>query len=134
MDNKSSGYIDGFVFPIPKADLDEYRQIAAQVAAIWREYGALAYCEFVGDDLNLEGTRSFMEAVEAKDDEVIVFGWVVFPSKAVRDSANEQVPMDSRMSELVAPLVQSPRMIFDASRMVYGGFRPLVQSNANEDG
>ncbi|MEP0116792.1 DUF1428 family protein [Reichenbachiella sp.] len=79
--------------------------------------------------MNLEGTRSFIEAVDVKDDEVIVFGWVVFPSKETRDLANEQVPNDSRMSDLVAPLTQSTRLIFDASRMVYGGFQPLVQFN-----
>ncbi len=121
-------YIDGFVLPIPKQYLDEYKKVAAQVADIWKEYGALAYNEYVGDDLKLEGTRSFTEATEAKADEVIVFGWVVFPSKEIRDAANQQVPDDSRMTAIVAPLTQSDRLIFDASRMVYGGFNPLVTS------
>ena len=131
MNDKLTNYIDGFVFPIPKNYLDEYKNVAEKVAEIWKEYGALAYYEFVGDDLHLEGTRSFLEVAEVKEDEVVVFGWVVFPSKAIRDSANEQVPNDARMSDLVAPLVQSTRLIFDASRMIYGGFQPLVQSNGN---
>ena len=119
-------YIDGFVLPIPSEYLDEYRKVAEQVASIWKEYGAMAYFEFVGDDLVLEGTRSFIDAVNAKEDEVVIFGWVVFPSKEVRDLANQQVPEDPRMAELVAPLLNSQRLIFDASRMVYGGFKSLV--------
>lgn len=134
MTNKLAQYIDGFVFPVPKIHLGEYKNVAEKVAGIWKEYGALAYYEYVGEDLNLEGTRSFIEAVDVKDDEVIVFGWVVFPSKEIRDLANKQVPNDSRMSDLVAPLIQSEKLIFDATRMVYGGFKPLVQSDGNDNG
>lgn len=121
-------YIDGFILPIPSEYLDEYRKVAELVASIWKEYGATAYFEFVGDDLVLEGTKSFTETVEAKEGEVVVFGWVVFPSKEVRDLANKQVPEDPRMAELVTPLIDTERLIFDASRMVYGGFKSLVQS------
>ncbi|WP_420399779.1 DUF1428 domain-containing protein [Flagellimonas sp.] len=124
-----TNYIDGFVFPIAKIHLAEYQKVAEKVAQIWKEYGAIAYFEFVGDDMNLEGTRSFMEAVATKEDEEVVLGWVVFPSKAVRDLANTKVPLDPRMAELVTPLVNPEKLIFDASRMVYGGFKPLVQSN-----
>ena len=129
MSDKLTEYIDGFVFPIPRIYLREYKSVAEKVAEIWKEYGALAYQEYVGDDLNLEGTRSFVEAMDVKEDEVVVFGWVVFPSKEVRDSANEQVPNDPRMADLVTPLTQPTRLIFDATRMVYGGFQPLVQAN-----
>ena len=121
-----SNYIDGFVLPIPRIHLNEYKSIAQKVAAIWQEYGALAYFEYVGEDLKLEGTRSFIEAVEVKEDEVVVFGWVVFPSKEIRDSANKQVPNDPRMMEYVAPLTDATKLIFDASRMVYGGFQSLI--------
>ncbi|UOY06521.1 DUF1428 domain-containing protein [Muricauda sp. SCSIO 64092] len=121
-------YIDGFVLPVPSIHLDEYKKVAKKVAEIWKEYGALAYFEFVGDDLFLEGTKSFIESVAAKDDEEIVFGWVVFPSKAVRDLANKKVPLDPRMTTLVAPLTDPKKLIFDGSRMVYGGFRSLVAS------
>lgn len=123
-----SQYIDGFVFPLPKDSLNEYKAIAEQVANIWKEYGALAYNEYVGNDLSLEGTRSFAHSVDLKENEVVVFGWVVFPSKAVRDSANQHVPIDPRMETLVAPLIDPSRMIFDASRMIYGGFAALVES------
>ena len=127
-------YIDGFVLPVPRIYLNEYKRVVEKVAEIWKEYGALAYFEYVGEDLKLEGTRSFIELVNLKEDEIIVFGWVVFPSKEIRDRANKQVPIDSRMTELVAPLTDPKRLIFDAERMVYGGFQPLVQSNTSEVG
>ncbi len=124
-----TNYIDGFVLPIPRIYLDEYKKVVEKVAEIWKEYGAIAYFEFVGDDLTLEGTKSFLEAVDAKEDEEIVYGWVVFPSKEIRDIANKKVPADPRMTELVTPLTNPEKLIFDAGRMVYGGFKPLVQSN-----
>ncbi len=123
-------YIDGFVLPVPRIHLIEYKGVAEKVAEIWKEYGALAYFEYVGEDLKLEGTRSFIELVDLKEDEVIVFGWVVFPSKEIRDRANQEVPTDLRMTDLVVPLTNSKRLIFDAERMVYGGFQPLIQSNS----
>ena len=126
---KRRNYIDGFVFPIPRIHLDEYRRVAVQVAEIWKEYGALAYFEYLGEDLKLEGTRSFIEQVDAKEDDAVIFGWVVFPSKETRDLANKQVPTDPRMADLVGPLTDPSRLIFDASRMVYGGFQSLIQSN-----
>jgi uncharacterized protein YbaA (DUF1428 family) len=129
-----ANYIDGFVLPVPRIHLNEYKSVAEKVGEIWKENGALAYFEYVGEDLKLEGTRSFTEVVDLKEDEVIVFGWVVFPSKEIRDTANKQVPTDSRMTELVASLTDPRRLIFDAERMVYGGFQPLVLSNGNQDG
>jgi uncharacterized protein YbaA (DUF1428 family) len=119
-------YLDGFILPVPPQHLNAYKKVAEQVAEIWKEYGALHYAEFVGEDLTLEGTRSFAEVVDLKADEVVVFGWAIFPSKEVRDRANKQVPQDSRMTELVAPLTDPDNLIFDASRMVYGGFSKLV--------
>lgn len=121
-----ANYIDGFILPVPQKHLEEYKGVAEKVAEIWKEYGALSYFEFVGDDLTLEGTRSFIEVVDLKEDEVVVFGWVVFPSKEIRDSANQQVPNDPRMTELVTPLLDPERLIFNAGRMVYGGFKSLV--------
>lgn len=121
-----TNYIDGFVLPVPQDHLDEYRSVAEKVAMIWKEHGALAYFEYVGEDLRLEGTRSFPELVDAKADEAIVFGWVVFNSREARDLANERVATDPGMVELVAPLTDPSRMIFDAQRMVYGGFQSLI--------
>jgi uncharacterized protein YbaA (DUF1428 family) len=122
----TTNYIDGFTLPVPRNKLNEYKLVAEKVAAIWREHGALAYSEWVNEDLKLEGTRSFPEMVIAKDDEVIVFGWVAFASREARDIANEKVANDPRMADLVAPLTDPKKLIFDAKRMVYGGFQPLV--------
>lgn len=122
-----SEYIDGFVLPIPRVHLNEYKNVAEQVGEIWKEYGAIAYYECVGDDLSLEGVRSFIETIDVNDDELVIFGWVIFPSKEIRDIANQKVPLDPRMSELVAPLLNPDRLIFDSSRMTYGGFKAMVQ-------
>ncbi|SNY99481.1 DUF1428 domain-containing protein [Flagellimonas pacifica] len=122
-----ANYIDGFVLPVPQNHLTEYRRVVETVAKIWKEHGALAYFEYVGDDLELEGTQSFPELIDAKEDEVIVFGWVVFESKEARDLANERVATDPRMTDLIAPLTNPSKMVFNAKRMAYGGFQPLVQ-------
>lgn len=124
-----ANYIDGFVLPILRVHLGEYKSVAEKVAEIWKEYGALSYSEYVGEDLQLEGTRSFIQVTDLKEDEVVIFGWVTFSSKEVRDKANKEVPNDPRMAELVSPLTDGTRLIFDASRMIYGGFQPLVQSS-----
>ena len=118
-------YIDGFVLPIPRDRLDVYKRIVEAVAEIWKEHGALDYREYVGDDLALEGTRSFTDLVGSTEDEVIVFGWVSFESRAARDSANERVAADPRMADLVS----SSDSGFDAERMAYGGFLPFVRSS-----
>ena len=121
-------YVDGFVFPVPRDRLSEYKRVAEAAAEIWKEHGALDYCEYVGDDLKLEGTRSFIDLVAATEDETIVFGWVVFDSRAARDLANEKVAADPRMADLI----ESSNSGFDAKRMAYGGFQSLVRSsNAN---
>lgn len=120
-------YIDGFVFPIAKAHLEEYKTVAEKVAEIWKEYGALAYLEFLGDDLQTEGTASFIKTVEVKENEQLIFGWVVFPSKEVRDEANKKVSQDRRMETLVKPLLDPEKMIFDANRMLYGGFKSFIE-------
>lgn len=115
-------YIDGFAFPVPRASLSEYTRVAEAAAEIWKEHGAIDYCEYVGDDLQREGTRSFTDLVAATEDEVIVFGWVVFASREARDLANDKVAADPRM----ARLIESSHSGFDATRMAYGGFRSLV--------
>jgi uncharacterized protein YbaA (DUF1428 family) len=122
-------YIDGFVLPVPRNQLDIYKEVVEKVAEIWKEHGALDYSEFVGDDLSLEATRSFTDVTNAKKDEAIIFGWVVFESREARDLANERVAADPRMADLINPLTHTTRPIFDAERMVYGGFRSLVQSS-----
>ena len=115
-------YIDGFVFPIPTARLSQYKALADAVAEIWKEHGALEYREHTGDDMHLDGTRSFTDLMAVKEDETLVFGWVRFSSREARDKANEKVAADPRMAELI----NSADSGFDASRMAYGGFQSLV--------
>jgi uncharacterized protein YbaA (DUF1428 family) len=110
-------YIDGFVLPVPRDRLGEYKRVVEAVADIWKEHGAREYREYVGDDLNLQGTRSFTDLVAATEDETIVFGWVEFDSREVRDLANEKVAADPRMAELIAPLIDPSNPFFDAERM-----------------
>lgn len=114
-------YVDGFVLPVPRDRLGEYQRMAERVAEVRKEHGALDYHEFVGDDMHLEGTRSFVEAAGATPDDVVVLGWVTFASKEDRDRANELVLNDARMPEIVGTDTG-----FDAARMVYGGFSHLV--------
>ncbi len=118
-------YIDGFVLPIPRDRLDVYKRLVEAVAEIWKEHGALDYREYVGDDLLLEGTRSFTDLVAANEGEAIVFGWVEFDSREARDSANEKVAADPRMVEILS----SSNSGFDAERMAYGGFQSFVRSS-----
>jgi uncharacterized protein YbaA (DUF1428 family) len=117
-----ANYVDGFVLPVPRDRLSEYRRVAEAAAGIWKEYGALNYCEFVGDDMKLEGTRSFNELVAATEDEIIIFGWVTFESREARDLANKKVAADPRMADLIEPSNSG----FDAKRMAYGGFEWFV--------
>ena len=116
-------YIDGFVLPLPRKHLSNYQRIASDIAAIWVEHGALDYREYVGDDMTLAGTRTFMDATGAAADEAIVFGYVTFASREVRDQVNEKVATDSRMETLMGSIDVG----FDAERMAYGGFIPLVK-------
>jgi len=122
-------YIDGFVLPIPRSQLNTYQSVAESVAEIWKEHGALAYFEYVDDGIKLEGTRSFPECAGAKEDEATIFGWVVFDSRQSRDLANERVAADPRMTDIIAPLLDPSKIIFDAKRMVFGGFNELVASS-----
>jgi uncharacterized protein YbaA (DUF1428 family) len=117
-----SHYIDGFVHPIPRDRLDEYKLLVVEIAEIWKEHGALDYWESVGDDLHLAGTRSFTDLVVATENESILFGWVVFASREARDLANEKVAADPRMAKLMA----AADIGFDAERMAYGGFQTFV--------
>ena len=119
-------YIDGFVLPIPRDRLEEYRRVSEGVAEIWKEHGALDYREYVGDDMSLEGTLSLVDLLPATEEDVIVFGWVVFESREARDLANRKVAADPRMVDLV----DSSDSGFDAARMAYGGFRSLVRASS----
>jgi uncharacterized protein YbaA (DUF1428 family) len=119
-------YVEGFVLPVKKERMADYKAIVEAASRIWKEHGALEYWECVGDDLGTEkGTRSFAEMTNATEDEDVIFGWVVFESREARDAANEKVVADPRMRELMDP--ENP--IFDFQRMAYAGFKTTVHGD-----
>ncbi|GAA5482726.1 DUF1428 domain-containing protein [Haloferula sargassicola] len=117
-------YTDGFLIPVKKSKLDDYTRAAEKCSAIWKEYGALDYAETVIDHDGIPNMRAFADAAGAGEDEVVVFSYVVYPSKEVRDAANEKIMADPRMKEICE--VSAP--LFDCRRMAYGGFRTLVRA------
>ena len=117
-------YVDGFVVPVPKKSLPAYRRMAQKAATVWRDHGALEYRECVGDDLKNKWGRSFPRQIKTKPGETLVFSWVVFNSRAHRDRVNAKVMKDPRIASMMDP----KSMPFDAKRMVYGGFKVLVEA------
>ena len=115
-------YVDGFVLPLPKKNIAEYRRIAKKAAKIWREYGALEYRECVGDDLNVKLALPFPRGIRIKPGETVVFSWIVYKSRAHRDRVNAKAMKDPRLAEMGDP----KNMPFDCKRMMYGGFKTLV--------
>lgn len=112
-------YVDGFVVAVPKRKMDEYRKLAELGATIWKEHGALAYVECVGDDVPYGKLTSFPRAVQATDDETVVFSWIVYASREARDEINAKVMADPRFDHTDMP--------FDGSRLIFGGFNVLVE-------
>jgi uncharacterized protein YbaA (DUF1428 family) len=117
-------YIDGFVIPVAKSRIEDYRWMAEKAAKIWKEHGALDYWECVGDDMQPEGTLSFTQLADVTPDETVIFSWVVFASREARDAANAKIFADPRMSEMM----DASNPIFDFKRMAYGGFKQLVHA------
>jgi len=115
-------YVDGFLLPVPKKNLAAYKRIATKAGKIWREHGALDYKECVGDDLKVKMVLPFTKSVKLKAGEVPVFAFIVFKSRAQRDKVNKKVMSDPRLKSMA-----SEPMVFDMKRMVYGGFKTLVE-------
>jgi uncharacterized protein YbaA (DUF1428 family) len=116
-------YVDGFVLPVPRKNLQAYARISRRAGKIWREHGALDYKECVGDDLKPKGMAPlFPKIAGVKPGETVVFSWIVFKSRAHRDRVNAKVMKDSRLRNMMNP----KSMPFDVKRMAYGGFRVLV--------
>jgi uncharacterized protein YbaA (DUF1428 family) len=114
-------YVDGFVLAVPKDSLEAYKALAQKGAEVWKEHGALAYVECVGDDTPYGEVTSFPRAVQAKDDEIVIFSWIVYASRADRDAINAKVMADPRLKGDVAD------MPFDGKRMIFGGFETFVE-------
>ncbi|MET0407863.1 MAG: DUF1428 domain-containing protein [Hyphomicrobium sp.] len=114
-------YVDGFIVPVPIERLKDYRKLAKLAGKIWREHGALSYVECVGDDVPTGKHTSFTKSVKLKDDEVVVFSWITYESRAHRDAVNKKVMSDPRMPK------DMKAMPFDGKRIIFGGFKPIVE-------
>lgn len=114
-------YVDGFVVPVPKQNIDAYTKLARQAGEVWKEYGALAYVECFGDDVPYGELTSFPRAVQAKEDEVVVFSWIVYRSREDRDAILAKVMADPRLKDTMS------NMPFDGKRMIYGGFKTFLE-------
>ena len=114
-------YVDGFLLAVPKAKLDDYKKLAQKGGAVWMEHGALAYVECIGDDVPYGELTSFPRAVQAKEDEVVIFSWVVYASRESRDAVMAKVMADPRMNQY------QENMPFDGKRMIFGGFQSFLE-------
>ena len=117
-------YVDGFVLAVPKDNIEAYKALAKTACAIWMEHGALDYVECIGDDVPYGELTSFPRAVQAKDDEVVIFAWVVYESRQSRDAVLAKVMSDERLK------MDWSAMPFDGKRMIFGGFQPFVELQA----
>lgn len=117
-----SQYVDGFLLPLAADKVELYREAATKAGEVWMEHGALAYWETLIDDHNTGGCKSFSACADAKENELVVFAWVVYPSREDRDRIMAAVMADPRLQ-------CNENMPFDYTRMAYAGFKPLVVFN-----
>jgi uncharacterized protein YbaA (DUF1428 family) len=115
-------YVDGFVVPVPKKKLAAYRRMSQKAGKVWREHGALEFRECAADDVKPGKHTSFPQSVKLKPDEVVVFSWIIYKSRAHRDRVNAKVMKDPRLAAMMDP----KSMPFDGKRMFWGGFKVIV--------
>ena len=114
-------YVDGYILPVPSKSLRAYKRMAEMGRKIWTKHGALDYKECAGDDLVSKWGTPFTRMMKLKRGETVVFAYIVYKSRAHRDSVNKKVMKE--MDAMGAP----KDMPFDVKRMVYGGFKTLVE-------
>ncbi|MET0526985.1 MAG: DUF1428 family protein [Microvirga sp.] len=113
-------YVDGFLVAVPKDKMEAYKALARKAGEVWKEYGAIAYVECVADDVPYGELTSFPRAVQAKEDETVIFSWIVYENRERRDAINAKVMEDPRLKDGMKD------MPFDAKRMIYGGFKTFL--------
>lgn len=113
-------YVDGFLLAVPKNKIEDYKKLARTASEVWKEHGALSYVESIGDDVPYGELTSFPRAVQAKDDEIVVFSWITYESRQARDAINAKVMADPRLK------CDPNDMPFDGKRMIFGGFQSFV--------
>lgn len=116
-------YVDGYVLPVPKRNLKAYFNLARKAGKVWRDHGALEYRECVGDDLMVKKIKSFPKQMKLKRGETVVFSWIVYKSRKHRDQVNAKVMKDKRLT-----CTMNGQVPFDFRRMVYGGFKIVVDA------
>jgi len=116
-------YVDGFVVPVPKKNLDAYRRLARKSGKVWMDHGALEYREFVADDVKPGTITSFPQSVKLKADETVVFSYIVYKSRKDRDRIDAELMADPRLKSMMDPKA----MPFDGMRMFWGGFKGMVE-------
>jgi uncharacterized protein YbaA (DUF1428 family) len=114
-------YVDGFVLAVPKANLDAYKDLARMAGDVWKDHGAIDYVEAIGDDVPYGELTSFPRAVQAKDDEVVVFSWITYQDRQHRDEVMKKVMADPRLKH------DKESMPFDGKRMIFGGFQSFIE-------
>jgi uncharacterized protein YbaA (DUF1428 family) len=119
-------YVDGFIVPVPKKNLKSYRSMARKAGKVWKDHGALEFWECVADDVKVGKWTSFPRSVKLKPDETVIFSWIMYKSRAHRDRVNAQVMKDPRLAKMMDPKAKA--MPFDGKRMIYGGFKVLVEA------
>jgi uncharacterized protein YbaA (DUF1428 family) len=117
-------YVDGFVVPVPRKNLKAYRRQALKASKVWREHGAVEVTECLADDVKKGKWTSFPQSVKLKRGEVVVFSWIVYKSRKDRDRVLAKVMKDPRLADMMDPAA----MPFDGKRMIYGGFKTMVEA------
>jgi len=115
-------YVDGFLAPVPRRKLAAYRRLSRTAGKVWKEHGAIEYCECVGDDLKGKHAMPFRRGLKLKAGEAVLFSFIVYKSRAHRDRVNAKVMKDPRLAAMMKP----GAMPFDVKRMGFGGFTILV--------
>jgi uncharacterized protein YbaA (DUF1428 family) len=115
-------YIDGFVLPIPKKNLKKYLAMARKAGKVWKDHGALDYCEAVADDVKPGKWTSFPQSVKLKKNETVVFSFIVYKSRQQRDAVLKKVMSDKRLAKMMNP----KSLPFDGKRVIWGGFKTAV--------
>ena len=116
-------YVDGFVLPVPKKNLEAYRRMARKAGKVWMEHGALLFMENVADDVKPGKWTSFPQSVKLKPDETVFFSFIVYKNRRQRDQVNKKVMADPRLKAMM----DAKSMPFDGKRMFWGGFKTVVE-------
>lgn len=116
-------YVEGYVIPLPKNNIDAYKKIAEVAKNVWMDYGALSYVEAIADDVPAGETTDFYRSVKCKDDETVIFAFATYKSRAHRDEAHKKIMADPRM-EAIGPNA----VPFDGKRMIFGGFETFIEA------